>query len=265
MGDRLRRGGRAVNWPGIAVILALLIVWQVLVGTGVVGVDSLPGPIDIWHGFRELTGADGGLWAAVAHTVRIVLMAWAIGAGAGLILGLLLALNPVVASWGYATVDMLRSLPVVALIPIAILVWGTGDLTEVILGAYAALWPMLINTAGGVRGVTPRLRDVSRTLQLSRTGTLVKIVLPATGSSILVGARLSLATALVVCVVSEMLGLQSGVGNQLVLEQSGMQPARMWVYVLLVGVLGLIINAGLIRAFRVLFPGVAAVAERSSR
>jgi hypothetical protein len=108
---------------------------------------------------------------------------------------------------------------VVALIPIAILVRGTGDLSEVILGAYAALWPMLINTAGG---------------------------------------------ALVVCVVGEMLGLQSGVGNQLVLEQSGMQPARMWVYVRVVGVLGLSVNAGLIRAFRVLFPGVAAVAERSS-
>jgi len=265
MADRLRRGGlldrgfRAVNWPGIAVILALLIVWQFLGG------PNLPRPVDIWHGFQDLIGPDGGLWAAVEHTVRVVLIAWVIGAGTGMVLGLLLALNPVVASWGYATVDMLRSLPVVALIPIAILVWGTGDLSEVILGAYAALWPMLINTAGGVRGVTPRLRDVSRTLQLSRTGTLVKIVLPATGSSILVGARLSLATALVVCVVSEMLGLQSGVGNQLVLEQSGMQPARMWVYVLLVGTLGLIINAGLIGAFRVLFPGVAAVAERSSR
>ncbi|WP_433380529.1 ABC transporter permease [Actinoplanes sp. CA-142083] len=255
MADLLKR----VNWPGIAVIAGLLVVWQLI------GSSTLPTPVDIWHGFLDLLGPDGGLGEALLHTIQMVLMAWVIGAGAGLILGLLIALNPTVASWGYATVDMLRSLPVVALIPIAILVWGTGELTEVILGAYAALWPMLINTAGGVRGVTPRLRDVARTLQLGRTATLFKIVLPATGSSILIGARLSLATALVVCVVSEMLGLQSGVGNQLVLEQSGMQPARMWVYVLLVGVLGLIINAGLIRAFRLLFPGIALVSERSSK
>ena len=74
---------------------------------------SLPGPVDIWHGFQDLTGADGGQWPAVAHTVRVVLMAWVIGAGVGCFLGLLLALKPTVASWGYATVDMLRSLPVV--------------------------------------------------------------------------------------------------------------------------------------------------------
>ena len=255
MDDLLRRGGRAINWLGIAVILALLVVWQLL------GSATLPSPVDIWHGFQDLIGPDGGLGEALLHTIQMVLLAWIIGAGLGMVLGLLLALNPTVGSWGSATVDMLRSLPVVALIPIAILVWGTGSLTEVILGAYAALWPMLINTAGGVRNVTPRLRDVARTLGLSRAATLFKIVLPATGSSILVGARLSLATALVVCVVSEMLGLQSGVGNQLVLEQSGMQPARMWVYVLVVGVLGLIVNAGMIRAFRLLFPGVALVSS----
>jgi ABC-type nitrate/sulfonate/bicarbonate transport system permease component len=264
MGDLLRRGGRAANWSGIAVILAVLVVWQLLVTFKVIDYSSLPGPVDIWHGFEELTVPDGTLWPAVAHTVRVVLLAWLAGAGAGLVLGMLLALNETVASWMYATVDLLRSLPVVALIPIAILVWGTGETTEIILGAYAALWPMLINTAGGVRGVTPRLRDVARVMRLSRTATLTKIVLPATGSSMLVGARLSLATALVVCVVAEMIGLQSGVGNQLVLEQSAMQPAHMWVYVLLVGILGVVVNAGLVRAFGVVFPGIAAVAERSS-
>lgn len=265
MAEWLRRNGRAVNWLGLAVVVAVLVLWQVLVTTKIIKYDSLPAPADIWHGFGELTGAGGGLWTAVGHTVRVVLIAWVLGAGIGAIAGLLLALNRTVGAWGYATVDLLRSLPVVALIPIAILVWGNGDTSEIILGGYAALWPMLINTAGGVRKVTPRLRDVARTLRLSRTATLLKIVLPATGSSMLVGARLSLSTTLVVCVVAEMLGLQSGVGNQLVLEQSGMQPARMWVYVLLVGVLGLIVNAGLVRAFRLAFPGVAAVAERSDR
>jgi len=265
MGAWLKRGGRAANWTGLSVVLAVLVIWQLLVTAKVVSYSSLPGPVEIWHGFRELTGPDGGLAPALEHTVRVVLTAWAIGTGTGCVIGLLLALNRTVASWAYATVDLLRSLPVVALIPIAILVWGTGDTTEVILGAYAALWPMLINTAGGVRAVPPRLYDVARTMRMSRTATLRKIVLPATGASMLVGARLALATALVVCVVSEMLGLQSGVGNQLVLEQSAMQPARMWAYVLLVGVLGIVVNAGLVRAFRVVFPGVAAVAERSGR
>jgi ABC-type nitrate/sulfonate/bicarbonate transport system permease component len=188
-----------------------------------------------------------------------------IGVAIGAAAGLLLALNPTVAGWGSATVDLFRSLPVVALIPVAILIWGTASKAEVILGAYAALWPMLINTAGGVRGVTPRLRDVARMLGLSRWHTLRKIVLPSTGGAMLVGARLALATSLVICVVAEMLGLQSGVGNQLVLEQGAGQGARTWAYILVIGVLGLIANAGLTKAVRMAFPGVSAVSERSAQ
>jgi sulfonate transport system permease protein len=264
MASFVRRAARAVNWLGVAVVLAVVVGWQLLVSAHVVSYSSLPGPVDIWHGLVYLAGPEGGLGAALAHTVQVTLLAWLIGAAIGGVAGLVLGLNETVASWGNSTVDLLRSLPVVALIPIGILLWGTGNTTEIILGAYAALWPMLINTVGGVRAVTPRLRDVARTLGLSRGATVTKIVLPATGAAMLVGARLALAGALVICVVSEMLGLQSGVGNQLVLEQGAQQPARMWVYVLTAGVLGVIVNTGLIRAFRLLLPGVAAVAERTN-
>jgi ABC-type nitrate/sulfonate/bicarbonate transport system permease component len=124
---------------------------------------------------------------------------------------------------------------------------------------------MLINTAGGVRGVAPRLHDVARTLRLSRSATLLKIVVPSTGAAILVGARLALTTALVVCVVSEMLGLQNGVGYSLLLEQSADEPARMWAYILIVGTLGILANFGLVNAVRMIFPGVVASTERSAR
>jgi sulfonate transport system permease protein len=253
------------NWLGLACIIAVLGVWQLLVSTHIVNYSSLPGPIQIWSGFRSLAGSGGGLWSALGHTVRCVLEAWVIGVAVGGVVGLLIALNSTVAGWGSASVDLFRSLPVVALIPIAILIWGTGSKTEVILGAYAALWPMLINTAGGVRGVSPRLRDVARTLGLSRWQTLRKIVLPSTGGAMLVGARLALATSLVICVVAEMLGLQSGVGNQLVLEQGAGQAGRTWAYILVVGVLGLIANAGLTKAVRMLFPGVSAVSDRTAQ
>lgn len=263
MAGPLRRGLAGFNWLGLGSIVALLGIWQLLVSAHVIGYSSLPGPIQIWSGFRDLAGSDGGLWSALRHTVQCVLLAWAIGVSIGAVGGLLIALNPVLAGWGNATVDLFRSLPVVALIPVAILIWGTASKTEVILGAYAALWPMLINTAAGVRGVSPRLRDVARTLGLSRWDTLRKIVLPSTGAAMLVGARLALATSLVICVVAEMLGLQSGVGNQLVLEQGAGQAGRTWAYILVVGILGLIANAGLTKAVRLIFPGVSAISDRS--
>jgi ABC-type nitrate/sulfonate/bicarbonate transport system permease component len=100
-------------------------------------------------------------------------------------------------------------------------------------------------------------------LRLSRRATLQEILMPATGAAMLVGARLALATTLVLCVVAEMLGLETGVGHAVVLEQSGDEPARMWAFVLVIGALGILVNFMLVRVVRLLFPGVAAASERS--
>ncbi len=251
------------NWPGVTTLVAILAVWQLLVSTKIINYGPLPGPIGIWSGLKYLAGSGGGLWGAVGHTLKCVVLAWGIAVGLGASLGILVALNREVASWAGATVDLFRSLPVIALIPIAILIWGTGSKTEIILGAYAGLWPMLMNSAGGVSSVPPALGDVARMLGLSRIATVRKIILPATAASILVGARLSLATTLVICVVAEILGLQSGIGNQLVLEQQGGQNARYWAYVLVIGTLGILVNFVLVRLVRILFPGISASSERS--
>ncbi|HVW17452.1 MAG TPA: ABC transporter permease [Solirubrobacteraceae bacterium] len=264
MAARARRALAAVNWLGIGVIVAVLGAWQLLVSAGAIHYHSLPGPLGIWDGLRDLVRI-GTLWPALRHTLLAVAQAWGLAVGVGGVAGLLLGSNRTVASWTNATVDVFRSLPVVAFIPIAILIWGPATKAEVLVAAYAAVWPMLVNTAGGVRGVAPRLHDVARSLRLSRTATAVKIVMPATGAAMMVGARLALGTALVVCVVAEMIGVPLGIGYNLVLEQSADQPARMWAYVLIVGVLGILVNAVLVRAMRCAFPGVSALATRAGR
>ena len=261
MATWFRRRLASVNWLGLATIFAILVVWQLLVSTKIVNYAALPGPIDVWNGFTYLLGPYGGLGSALGHTLHCVLIAWLIAVGAGTLVGMLMALNSTVAEWAGATVDLLRSLPVIALIPVAILIWGTGSKTEIILGAYAGLWPMLINTTGGARSIPPALQDVARSMRLSRAATVRKVILPATATSILVGARLALSTTLVVCVVSEMLGLQSGIGNQLLVEQ--FEQSRAWAYVIVIGVLGILLNFVLVRLVRLLVPGISAASERS--
>lgn len=263
MATQVRRAVLRFNWLGTATIVAILAVWQVVVGTKIINYSALPTPTEILTGLRYIAG--NGLWSELWHTVSCVLVAWAIAVFIGGTVGLLVSLNATVASWSSATVDMFRSLPVIALIPIAILIWGTGSKAEIILGVYAGVWPMLINTAGGVRSLPTQLVDVAQTLRLSRVTTLLKVVIPSTGAAMLVGARLALATTLVICVVAEILGLQSGVGNAVALEQSADQPARMWAYVLIIGFLGLVVNAGLVRVVRLVFPGVSASSERSAQ
>lgn len=259
MAIRARSFLGSVNFLGIAVMVGGLAVWQALVSSGLIHPTNLPGPFGIITGFRQLLQL-GLLWPAVGHTMMCMSVAWGIAVIIGGGLGLLVGVNKTARDWTSATVDVLRSLPVLAFIPVAILIWGPASKAEIVVAAYAALWPMLINTAGGARNVGPRLRDVARSLCLSRFQRMRKIVLPATGISMLVGARLALAIALVVCVVAEMLGLPNGIGYSIVAEESAGQPDRMWAYIVTIGVLGILTNAGLVLATKLAFPGVSRLA-----
>lgn len=263
MGIELRQVTSRVNWLGIAVMGGVAATWQIVVGLRIIDYSSLPAPSAIINAFIYLSGA-GILWPQVAHTLSCVFISFGLAVVIGGTVGLLIGLNSTAASWGTATVDLLRSLPVLVLIPIGILIWGPATQTEIIIGTYAGLWPMILNTAGGVRSVSPRLREVAATLRLSRVGTLMKIVVPSTAGPMLVGARLALSSALIISVVAEMLGLQAGVGNLLVLQRSADQPERMWAFVLTVGILGLLVNAALSWFVRLTSPGIYASMNRNT-
>jgi ABC-type nitrate/sulfonate/bicarbonate transport system permease component len=107
---------------------------------------------------------------------------------------------------------------------------------------------------GGVAGVHARLYDVSRTFRLSRKDTILSVVLPAAMPSIVVGARISLGLALVLAVVAEMVGNPEGLGYGIVREQQALRPDLMFAYIFTVGVIGIALNAGMVRLAEVLFP-----------
>lgn len=258
------RPPRWVNLPGAGVILLLLATWQLLVSTKVIDFASLPGPAGIGSGFGQLL-SQGGLWGPLGHTLLAVAFAWALAVSAGTVLGLLVGLNAAFASWANATIDVLRSLPVIAFVPIAILIWGPATEAEVLVAAYAAAWPMLVSTSQGVRSVTPAQRDVARTFQLSRAATLWKIVIPAAIAPMLVGARIALGITVVVAVVTEMIGPPLGLGYGLITAQTAQQPAQMWALVLVVGITGVMLNSALIWLTRLALPGIAGAADRSAR
>lgn len=264
MARTFSRLARGINLPGTGVILLVLVGWQLLVSSGVIAFASLPGPDGIVSGFGQLLSQDG-LWGPLGHTLLAVAVAWALAVSAGTVLGLLVGLNATVASWANATIDILRSLPVIAFVPIAILIWGPATEAEVLVAAYAAVWPMLVSTSQGVRSVTPRQRDVARTFQLSPVATLRKIIIPAATAAMLVGARLALGIAVVVAVVTEMIGPPLGLGYGLITAQTAEQPEQMWALVLVVGITGVLLNSALIWLTRLAFPGIADAAARSTR
>jgi ABC-type nitrate/sulfonate/bicarbonate transport system permease component len=245
---------RRFNVAGWLVVVAVTALAQLLISAGVLDYDYLPAPDAVFSALFDIT-KDGDLTSALGHTVGVALLASLLACVLGIAIGLAVGLNDAVRTYLLASIDVLRTIPVVAMMPVALLIWGAGAKAEVIVATYAALWPILINTAGAVRSVHPRLHDVSRTFRLSRRDAMLKIVVPAAAPAMLVGARLSVIAALVVAIVAEMLISSTGLGWGLVQSQQALQPAMMWAYAVVCGLLGYLLNLALIHGVRIALPG----------
>src|SRR5215468_7091064 len=194
----MRRFSARLSWrPNIAGLLTMAacgLVWELTIQAGILEYQYLPAPSAIIQGAGELA-ASGELAAATVHTLQSVFLGWAIAVAAGVSLGLLLGFSPLLRRYSLATIEVLRPMPAIAFVPVALLLFGFSIETELMVIILPSLWPVLVNTMGGVAAVHARLTDVGRTLQLSRAAMLCRVMLPAAMPAILVGTRLSLTLA----------------------------------------------------------------------
>ncbi len=206
-----------------------------------------------------LTGAlgDGSLLAATGQTLYGAALGLALGGGIGLTLGLVLGLLRPLDRLLDVTVEMIRPVPSVALIPIALLALGFGPGMEIAIVAFSCTWPVLILTRAAVAGVEPQLLEVGRVLGLSVGQRVLKIVLPAALPRLVVAFRLAVGVALVVAVTVEVAADPRGLGNAIMVAQQALQPALMLADLVWIGLLGVALNAGLGVVQRRL-PGAAA-------
>lgn len=166
-----------------------------------------------------------------------------IGVGVGLLLGastvLRLATQPIV--------SFLRSTPAVALLPVAIILIGIGTPMSVAIIAFVCCWPIMLNTTDGLVELDRTLRDTVRTYGITGWDRLYRVVLPAISPRILAGMRTSISLALLLLVVSEMLGIPNGIGYFIFQAQQSFAIQDMWAGILLLSILGYVVNA----AFRI--------------
>lgn len=236
-----------INGPGLLTVAVLVGLWEALVRSRVLDYQYLPAPSAVAGGARDLLSS-GELGTGLLHTLGATLLGWLAASVVGVGLGLVLGVSDTAWRWSMASIEVLRAVPPVSLVPVALLVFGFSVRMELVLIVYVSAWPVLVNTIDGVRGVRSELLDVARMLRLSRATTVRRIVVPAAMPSIVVGLRLALSLSLVLAVVAEMLGNPRGLGNALVRAQQALQPAQMFAYVLAIGVLGVALNG----AFRFL-------------
>jgi ABC-type nitrate/sulfonate/bicarbonate transport system permease component len=190
---------------------------------------------ELWSG--SLSGELGDTLSAYFQGLGLAIV---IGVASGLLIGssrTLLDATSVV-------IEFLRPIPGIALIPLALLAFGLGVPTVRFVVAYAAAWPILLNTLYGVRGVDRMLHDVARTSGVGRTGRLFRVTFPAALPSIATGIQVSAAIALIVCVTAEFF-TTGGVGAYMERQQTASQLPEMYAAVVLVGLIGYLMNLGL--------------------
>ena len=240
------------RWRGIVVPAALLVLAEVGFRVAVGFSDSLAPPSRVVMG---LVGAltDGSILIGTLRTLATMLAGLAIGALGGLAAGIALGFSETLRRAAFLTVEMLRPIPSVALLPLSLLIFGFGYRMEIAVIAFATFWPSLILTQSAVAQIEPRLIEVAKVMGLTRLQTAWKIVLPAAAPRLMTGLRLAAGLALVVAVTAEIVSNPQGLGHDLMIAQETLRPERMFAVLFWVGLIGWGKNAALLRLERWLF------------
>jgi ABC-type nitrate/sulfonate/bicarbonate transport system permease component len=174
-----------------------------------------------------------------------MLVGLGLGAGLGIVCGMAAGLNRWVDAAVEPLVELLRPIPVPAIIPPLILMLGVDDQMKLFVVAFSTFFPMFISAAAGVRSVDAVAVDLSRTFQLGRMRTVIKVVFPASLPYVMAGLRTSLALALIVTVVAEMIAGSQGIGFHVMTMQYSIRVADMYAALILLAVVGFLLNAAL--------------------
>jgi ABC-type nitrate/sulfonate/bicarbonate transport system permease component len=229
------------RWLGVAFIVALLIAWELAAAYELFPPMSFPRMSAILVAFWELA-VSGELAGEVLPSLWRMFAGYFIGIVLGVGLGLLMGYFRFFYNLLEPITEVLRPIPSPAYLPIVILFLGIDDQMKIFMIAFASVFPILLNTYSGVRGVDPIQLQTARTFGLSGRKLLWQIILPAASPFIFTGMRISLAVALIVMVISEMVAASNGVGYFILSAQRGFKIRDMFAGILALAALGYLLN-----------------------
>lgn len=177
-------------------------------------------------------------WGDVGSSVGNLVLSFVLACAIGVLLGIVLGTSRWLSALVEPTIHFFRAIPPVALVPIFVSLIGFGNETRILAITLSALFPVLISTIDGIHATDPDRRSVGRIYRLSRWDRVFSVALPEASPRILSGMQVSLITAFVVMVASEMLGSSNGLGARTLLAQQSFMIADMWVGILVLGIIG---------------------------
>lgn len=232
------------DWPAFgrqllpwAVPVLILVLWQLSSSFGWLSTRILPAPLNVAIAGWNIAGS-GELWGHIRISFFRAGLGFLIGGGLGLVLGLIAGLS----KWGETlfdtTIQMVRNIPPLAIIPLVILWFGIDEGAKLFLVAFGTLFPVYINTFHGIRGVDAGLIEMGRSYGLSGWTLFRDIILPGALPSILVGVRFSLGFAWILLIVAETISSTSGIGYLAMNAREFLQTDVVLLAILLYALLG---------------------------
>lgn len=221
-------------WALPAVLVAL---WQAAAQVGWLSSRILPEPWQVLTAFWSLAES-GELWAHLRTSLWRAAVGFGIGAGLGLLLGLLNGSSRRAETLLDTTLQMIRNIPALALIPLVILWFGIDETAKLFLLAIGVFFPVYLNTFHGIRSADQGLIEMARSYGLSGWALYRDVILPAALPSILVGVRFSLGLVWVLLIVAETISAQSGIGYMTMNAREFLQTDVVLVGILLYALLG---------------------------
>lgn len=245
-----RWSNAALGWVAAAL---LILMWQLW--TASAQSAYFPTPLDIFgdvydrwfsagfsHGF--LTDAFyTDILPSIGRLLLGLLIAWI----AGITLGVLLGRIPVVAMIIEPILHFMRGLPGPVLLPLALVLVGTGSAMRVGLIAFGAVWPVLFNTYSAVRQVPQGFEDAGRVSRISRSSMLFRVILPTASSGIFAGIKVSTSLGIILLIASELYAASNGIGFGLSQAQRSFEFLTMWSFIVALSLLGYLSNLLLVR------------------
>lgn len=191
--------------------IGLLFIWAVGSQLGWIASNILPAPLEVVKTAWAMS-ASGELWQHIYISTMRALAGFLVGGGLGLLLGLLTGSSNTASLLLDTTLQMVRNIPVLALIPLAILWFGIDEGSKLFLVSLSVFFPIYLNTYHGIRSVDPALIEMAKGYGLSGWNLYKNVILPGAMSSILVGVRFSLGLMWMVLIVAETISATSGIG-----------------------------------------------------
>jgi taurine transport system permease protein len=227
---------------GFATLAALAFAWYLAtMPLGLISPGRFPSPADAWVSLRQVTirgYANGQLHEHVLHSLKLVVLGFVVAAGTGVPLGLLMGWSRRAEALINPVFSLIRPIPPLAWIPLAILWLGLGDAAKIMVIWFAAFVPSVINSFAGVRTIQPSVIEAASMLGTPRARFVTEVLVPAASPMIFTGLRLSLQASWTTLVAAELVGALYGLGRVLNVAQQDIYPGMIFIGMAAVAVFG---------------------------